>query len=513
MSLAPPDADFAHAAAAARRLLAPWAAEGGPGGAVVLFDAAGPRHEAHAGLASLAHRTAIGPGTAFRYASISKHMLAALLLRSGLDLDRPLGDGLPELRPALAGVPLGRALDMTGGLPDLMETAWLLGVPFTAGMDRAALLSFAARLGALNYPVGAEFSYSNTGWRLAEHLLDRRGLPLGPSLDRAFFRPLGLGIRFPADEAEPVPGLTEGHWRAGADGGWRRGRYGPHFSGSGGLAGTPRDLARWLAALLADAAPLRGALAALTAPRALADGRCSFYGLGLARLRLGGEELVGHGGSLPGYKNHVLMAPARGAGVVVACNREDADPLAMALDIMAALLDTPAALGAQDAPRGLFAEADGPCWLDLTGPDAVFLGAQERLVSGAAPGLFVSRPAYLPMALRREGGAVVGEVGYAPRFFLPVPPDAAVSDDLAGLWRCAGEGAELEVAVRGGKAEATLGTGPLRAAVPLRPLGGNRALLERAHGPWRQRACLWLRGPGALRLVTQRSRVLDFRRA
>ena len=67
--------------------------------------------------------------------------------------------------------------------------------------------------------------------------------------------------------------------------------------------------------------------------------------------------------------------------------------------------------------------------------------------------------------------------------------------------------------MRGGKAEATLGTGPLRAAVPLRPLGGNRALLERAHGPWRQRACLWLRGPGALRLVTQRSRVLDFRRA
>lgn len=510
MGMAPSDIAFARAAAA-RRLLVPWVAEGGPGGAVVLFDAAGPRHEAYAGVASLADRKALGPGTAFRYASISKHMLAALLLRSGLDLDRPLGDGLPELRPALAGVPLGRALDMTGGLPDLMETAWLLGVPFTAGMDRAALLSFAARLGALNYPVGAEFSYSNTGWRLAEHLLDRRGLPLGPSLDRAFFRPLGLGIRFPADEAEPVPGLAEGHWRAGADGGWRRGRYGPHFSGSGGLAGTPRDLARWFAALLAGAAPLRGALAALTAPRALADGRCSFYGLGLARLRLGGEELVGHGGSLPGYKNHVLMAPARGAGVGGACNREDADPLAMALAVMADLLGT-AAPDAGEAPRGLFAEAEGPGWLELTGPDAVFLGAQERLVAGAA-GLLESRPAYLPMALRLEGGVVVGEVGYAARRFLPVPPDAAVPEGLAGLWRCAEEGAEVEVAVRDGEARATLGAGPLRATVPLRPLGGNRALLERAHGPWRQRACLWLRGPGALRLVTQRSRVLDFRRA
>ena len=54
-------------------------------------------------------------------------MMAALLLHAGLDLNRPLADGLPELPPALADVPLGRALDMTGGLPDLMETAWLLG--------------------------------------------------------------------------------------------------------------------------------------------------------------------------------------------------------------------------------------------------------------------------------------------------------------------------------------------------------------------------------------------------
>jgi CubicO group peptidase (beta-lactamase class C family) len=163
MSLAPPDTAFVCATEAAQRLLAPWAAQDGPGGAVVLFDAAGPRQETYAGFASIANRTPLGPDTALRYASLSKHMLAALLLQSGLDLERPLGDSLPELRPALAGVPLSRALDVTGGLPDLMETAWLLGVPFTAEMDRAALLAFTTRLSASNYPVGTEFSYSNTG--------------------------------------------------------------------------------------------------------------------------------------------------------------------------------------------------------------------------------------------------------------------------------------------------------------------------------------------------------------
>jgi len=510
MCPAPSDTDFACAAETAQRLLDPWMAEGGPGGAIVLFDAAGPRHEAYAGFASISGRVAFGPETAVRYASISKHMLATLLLQSGLDLERSLGDGLPELRPALAGVPLGRALDMTGGVPDLMETAWLLGIPFTAGVDRAALLAFAAGLGTLNYPVGTEFSYSNTGWRLAEHLLDRRGLPLGPSLDRMVFQPLGLGIRFPVDETEPVPELAEGYWCA-EDGRWRRGRYGMHFSGSGGLAGTPRDLARWLAALLADAPPLRGALEALTAPRMLVDGRNSFYGLGLARMRLGQEELVGHGGSLPGYKNHVLMAPARGAGVVVACNREDADPLHMALTVMGALLGAFPVPDAGEAPRGLFAEAEGPGWLELTGSDAVFLGAQERLIAGT-PGRLEARPAYLPMSLRSEGETIAGEVGYVPRRFLPVPSDATVPQALAGTWRCVDHSVEIEVTVRDGEAHATLGVGPLCTTVPLRPLGGGRALLERAHGPWRQRACLWLREASTLRLVTQRSRVLDFRR-
>lgn len=506
------DAAFASAAEMAQSLLAPWAADQGPGGAVVLFDATGPRREAYAGSASIANGLPLGPGSALRYASLSKHMMAALLLHAGLDLNRPLADGLPELPPALADVPLGRALDMTGGLPDLMETAWLLGIPFTAGMDRAALLTFASRLPALNYPGGTEFSYSNTGWRLAEHLLERSGLPLGPSLERLFFRPLGLSsIRFPADEAASVPGLADGYWRAAATDRWQRGRYGPHFSGSGGLAGTPGDLARWLAALLADAPPLRGVLAALTAPRKLADGRVSFYGLGLARMQLGQEELIGHGGSLPGYKNHVLLAPARGAGVVVACNREDADPLSMALTVMAALLDTPLSLGATAVPQGLFAEADGPGWLDLNGADAAFLGAQERLVDGAA-GVLAARPAYLPMALRRDGEAITGEVGYVTRRFLPVAPDAMVPPGLAGLWRCAEEGAEIAVTLRDGAAQATLGSGPLRTTMPLRPLGGARALLDRVHGPWRQRICLWLREPDILRLVTQRSRVLEFRR-
>src|SRR5690606_18158394 len=102
-----------------------------------------------------------------------------------------------------------------------------------------------------------------------------------------------------------VPNLATGYWKSPQ--GWRRGRYGLHFSASGGITGTARDLATWAHALLVGRGPAAGLLRTLAAPRALLDGTPTGYGLGLARAPLGGHELIGHGGSLPGYKNHFLI--------------------------------------------------------------------------------------------------------------------------------------------------------------------------------------------------------------
>ncbi len=492
-----------EAIAAAEASLTAWP-DSEPGGVVLLFDGDGPRHTACRGTADLATGAPLTPDTALRFASISKHFCAALALAAGLALEAPLGDALPELHPALGAVPVARAMGMTGGLPDAMDTAWLCGVPFTASLDRAALFGFLCTLDALSSPPGTEMAYSNTGWRLLEHVLDRRGFPLGTSLQAQFFAPLGLGIRFPADEAEAVPGLAPGWWRAAA--GWRRGRYGLHFSASGGLAGTPRDLARWLAALLAGRGPGAGLLAALSAPQSMADGTESFYGLGLSRHALGDATLIGHGGSLPGYKNHFLLAPSRGCGVLVMCNREDADPLGMALTVMAAWTGTALPAARTELPQGLFA-GEGPFWFEHRDGHGHFLGAAEPLLP--TPGGAVARSAYLPMSLRRDDNGIAGTIGHAARRFAPVPPDVALPAGIEGRWRCTAQGAELEIA----QGALIQGSGPLRARHALRPLGGGRALLERRHGPWMQRACLWWPERDLLRLVTHRSRVLEFHRA
>jgi CubicO group peptidase (beta-lactamase class C family) len=59
---------------------------------------------------------------------------------------------------------------MTSGLPDAMEAAWQTQVPPSTVMSRAMLFDFVARLPGLNYPQGTEVSYTNTGYRLMQHL-------------------------------------------------------------------------------------------------------------------------------------------------------------------------------------------------------------------------------------------------------------------------------------------------------------------------------------------------------
>jgi CubicO group peptidase (beta-lactamase class C family) len=501
------------AAEVAAGLAATWTKEGGPGGAIVLFDAADIRTEACGGLASLELGLPFTAATAVRYASISKHFMAALLLQlqqeGVLTLDDKLGQHLPLLAPTPAAVPLGRALDMTGGLPDTMETLWLLGVPWTATLGRQALLDFICGVDALNFPPGTEISYSNTGYRLIEAALGQSGRDYAALLQERFFLPLGLTMTLPEDETEPVPALAGGYHRTKQ--GWRRGRYGMHISASGGLTGTALDLVTWLQALMTKAPPALDLLAALGARRTLEDGRSTNYGLGLARSPLPGHIAVGHGGSLPGFKHHFLLLPALQAGVVVLTNREDADAHGTALRVLAALTgvdlpDTASGL----LPQGLFVAEEGPFWLEQQAGSVTFLGATEALARGPNE-TAVSRSAHLPMSLQFAGEVIEGEIGHVARRFRPVLPDAELDRGWGGTWVNDQFAAQLDIAL-GSVPSVTIGTGPLRVSLPLTPLDGRRALSQRDDGPWRQRCCYLLDGD-RISVVSNRSRVLTFRRA
>ncbi|WP_376092684.1 serine hydrolase domain-containing protein [Roseomonas sp. CCTCC AB2023176] len=500
--------DLTRAAAEASAIAGGWSEERGPGGAIVLFDAGGPRAAGSGGYAVPEHEVPFTPDTPSRWASISKQFCAATVLLAGFDLDAPLGTLVSGLPGPIGAVPVGRALDMTGGIPDVMETLWLLGQPYTTGVGEADLLAFCRRLPGVAGPPGREMTYSNTGWRLAGAAFpEQRGETYGAALRRLLLEPLGLtGIAFPEDETTLIPRLATPCWHDGTS--WRRGRYGMHFSPSGGLAGSATDLARWGSALLAGRGPAEGLLEALSAHRAMANGSPSFYGLGFARVALGEVGLLGHGGSLTGIKTHLLMAPAMGCGVAVITNRETAEPLRLAMTVMAAMTGQPLPSPGY-LPPGLYAEAEGEAWAEVDGATMSFMGASDHLFAAGEGARTL--PSYLDMSWTvTAAGALEGRAGGVARRLVPVPPETPLSPGLVGTWRHPEFGAELEVRADG---TALLPGGPIRDSCALRPLPNGGALADRRHGPWRQRPVLVPRADGTLLLASHRSRVLRFRRA
>ena len=500
-------ADLSRAADEARAISVTWQAKGGPGGALVLFDATGPRVAASGGLASLVHGLPFTAATPTRWASISKQFCAVTALLAGFRLEDRLAELVPGLPPAIGAVPLSRALDMTGAIPDLMETLWLLGLPFTTGLSETDLLDLCRRLPGTGGAPGVEMAYSNTGWRLvAAAFAARDGETYGQALRRLLLAPLGLhAVAFPEDEATVLPGLATPYWRDGEA--WRRGRYGLHFSPSGGLVGTAEDLARWGAALLAGRGPAAGMLDQLGAPRHSREGEGSFYRLGLSTQKLGTLELIGHGGSLPGVKTHLLMAPSIGLGVALVSNREDTDPLWLAMRVLAAAsgepLPQPATL-----PTGLYADEEGEAWAEVKDELITFMGVTDRLF---ADGEGVrTLPAYLEAQLRgRTDGGLEGYVGGVRRRLHRVGEGTPLDAALAGTWWNEAFGATLTVAPDG---TAILPGIHPRETCALQALPGARAIASRYHGPWHLRPLLWLQPDGALRLLAHRSRVLVFRR-
>ncbi|TCR68502.1 serine hydrolase domain-containing protein [Bosea sp. BK604] len=498
--------NWSQARAEALAIVEAWRREGGPGGAIVLFDSEGIRDALGGGYASIEHGLPFTPDTPNRFASISKHFLAVALLQANVPLEAPLDQFLDDLPEPLSEVPLGRALDMTGALPDMMEVLWQQGIPFTATLSAADIRRNVRRLPGLNGVAGEEMAYSNTGWRLAQSIIEQRTGSGYAEVIGKLVAPLDLPIRFVSDETEIVPGLASGYWQDGAS--WRRGRYGLNFSASGGMAGSAAGLARWCSALIAGRAPLAGMLERLLAPRRFNDGAESGYRLGLVASTLNGIALVGHGGSLPGYRNHMLMAPALGIGVVVLTNREE-EALWPALRVLAALADVEMPEAARDVPAGLFAAEAGPFWAELAADSVSVMGGFERLVANGAGGLR-SLPAYLDLDLMPSGPDILeGRIGGVPRRLLRVPP-TALDPRLAGAWRERSFGLALTIRPDGTALLPWAGTTGSESL--LTPLPGGRAIADLTHGPWRHRPCLWLQPDGSLRMASHRARILHFDR-
>jgi D-alanyl-D-alanine carboxypeptidase len=313
-----------------QQLLDRLVAAGAPGAAGWVRDEGGSVGAA-SGLANRRTRRPMRPELRFRAGSMTKSLVAAVVLRLAaegrLSLADPLERWLPGTLPYGDRVSLRQLLNHTGGVPQ-----------GTATLEQALYASRPGRLRAWTpealvamvadeppaFPAGTAWSYSNTGYVLLGLIVEAAShRTLGQELRRSILGPLGLRDTLLPDGAPEIPrpsargySLPLGPSGEALDGPLLDFTVqNPSWAGAAGaLVSTLPDLTRFFGALLGGGLLPPPLLAEMTTMVAVPPGSIPLplydrYGLGLLEVETPAGPLLGNAGGIPGFLSIVLSTP------------------------------------------------------------------------------------------------------------------------------------------------------------------------------------------------------------
>ena len=318
-------------------VFAAYARPDAPGCAVGVYRDGRIRYARGYGLADLEHRVPISPATVFDIGSTSKQFTAAtilLLAQEGkLSLDDDVRRFLPELPVYERPITIRHLLHHTSGLRDYIGLLELAGIRYDDVSTPDDALQMLVRQRALNFAPGEKHLYSNSGYFLLSLIVERAsGRSLRDEARDRIFVPLGMThTAYLGSYDDVVPDRAIGY--EPRDSGYRADMPRWLQLGDGAVFTTVEDLVRWdenFRSTRVGGAAMRDAL--LTRGR-LTSGEELDYALGLMHGRHRGLATVFHGGSWGGYVAEFLRFPAQRYGVAVLCNRADANPPALALQV------------------------------------------------------------------------------------------------------------------------------------------------------------------------------------
>ena len=299
---------------------------GFPGAIATVRGADGRTRTYTAGTGDLATGAPVPRDSRVRIASNTKMFTATVILQlvaaDRVRLDAPVERYLPRLVRGHGNdgrrTTVRDLLQQTSGLPDYDSI-----VTNGGGDLRSTAHSYYeprdlvdAALGERrHFRPGTRWEYSNTNYVLLGLLAQRvTGRPIGEEITRRVIRPLGLDDTYwPRTGEQRIRGShPRGYLADGPGGAWRDITVMDPSLGwaAGQLVSTPRDLGRFMQALLAGrllpAAELAEMRRTVKAPDFEPDPGWR-YGLGIARHRLAcGPVAWGHGGDIQGFETRNL---------------------------------------------------------------------------------------------------------------------------------------------------------------------------------------------------------------
>jgi len=287
------------------------------------------------GVADIAAGTPIDQDTVFRIASVTKTITAIAVMQlqeQGLvDLDAPAGDYLnayrliparPGFRPATPR----HLLTHTAGVRAVREPSDLLrpalGWGTRAGRPVPPLAEYYRGGLHIDAEPGTRWAYSNHGFAtLGQIVEDVSGVPLDRYFREHVFEPLGM------TDSNLLPSARV---RSRLATGYEFTSRGPRpvvdrqsvTAGASSIYSTPRDMARYVAALLRGGRNDHGTVlkpetvAMMFAPQYQPHPSIPGMGLGFFRGDLGGHAAVEHQGIVPGFNSQIWLVPGDGVGLV-----------------------------------------------------------------------------------------------------------------------------------------------------------------------------------------------------
>jgi CubicO group peptidase (beta-lactamase class C family) len=333
-------------------LFAPLSDGKSPGLAVLVRKDGRVVFERGYGVRDLRSMAPIDARTNFRLASCTKQFTAMaimLLVHDGkLRYDEPLSEVFPEFPEYGRTITIRHLLNHTSGLADyeaLMEQQGQSGSVRWSEQSQihdAEVLRLLEREGRTQFPPGAKWAYSNSGYVLLGLVVAKvSGKSFGEFLRERIFAPLKMSATVAYERGRnEVANRAYGYSRESD--GWKETDQSSTSAtlGDGGVYSSLEDLAKWDEALTQHALLRESEMGAALAPVKLAggvqpkwptdadrpEGTPVAYGFGWFLDPFRGHTRMWHYGDTRGFHTYIERFTADKLTIVVLCNRTDLDP-------------------------------------------------------------------------------------------------------------------------------------------------------------------------------------------
>ncbi len=284
------------------------------------------------GMADLENDVPNTRSTIFEAGSVSKQFTAAaiqlLAIEGKLSLDDDVRKYVPEVPDYGETITIRHMMNHTSGLRDWGSVAGISGWGRSQRTHtHSHVLDIVSRQSALNFPPGAEYSYSNTGYNLLAVIVSRvSGMSFAEFSKTRIFEPLGMFDTQWRDNYRRIVKGRSAAYSASEDGSLSINRPIEDVHGNGGLLTTVGDLLIWNRAMTDGRLGGSELLERMHSRGRLRNGRTISYAAGLRIEPFDGVRSVAHTGSTSGYKAFLGRYPDQKLSVALLCNVDNVDP-------------------------------------------------------------------------------------------------------------------------------------------------------------------------------------------